>query len=92
MMSGLLASHNCQYSRRSAAPRLRPVSAVVSVAGAAVTWLALLGPVIALLTHLSGSAVVSFLGQPINHDDPECVMDLMDLPATSQRCRRSLLA
>jgi molybdate/tungstate transport system permease protein len=31
------------------------------VAGAAVIWIALLGPVIALLTHLSGSAIVSAL-------------------------------
>jgi molybdate/tungstate transport system permease protein len=34
------------------------------VGGAAVIWLALLGPVIALLTHLSGSAIASALTQP----------------------------
>jgi len=44
--------------------RIRSVSAFVSVAGAAVVWLALLGPVIALLTHLSGSAIASALTAP----------------------------
>jgi len=34
------------------------------VAGAAVIWIALLGPVIALLTHLSGSAIASALTGP----------------------------
>ncbi len=37
---------------------------VASVAGAGVIWLALLGPVIALLTHLSGSAIASALTAP----------------------------
>lgn len=36
----------------------------MSVAGAAVIWVALLGPVIALLTHLSGGAIVSALSAP----------------------------
>jgi molybdate/tungstate transport system permease protein len=36
----------------------------VSVAGAAVIWIALLGPVIALLTHLSGGAIASSLTAP----------------------------
>jgi molybdate/tungstate transport system permease protein len=36
----------------------------LSVAGAAVIWIALLGPVIALLTHLSGSAISSALTAP----------------------------
>jgi molybdate/tungstate transport system permease protein len=40
------------------------VSALVSVAGAGVIWLALLGPVITLVTHLSGSAIVSALTAP----------------------------
>jgi molybdate/tungstate transport system permease protein len=40
------------------------MSAWVSVAGAGVVWLALLGPVIALLTHLSGSAIASSLTAP----------------------------
>jgi molybdate/tungstate transport system permease protein len=40
------------------------VSGLVSVAGAAVIWIALLGPVITLLTHLSGSAIVSSLTAP----------------------------
>ncbi len=44
--------------------RLRPASTVVSVAGAGIIWLALLGPVIALLTHLSWSAIVSSLTAP----------------------------
>jgi molybdate/tungstate transport system permease protein len=41
--------------------RLRSASTLVSVAGAGIIWLALLGPVIALLTHLSWSAIVSSL-------------------------------
>jgi molybdate/tungstate transport system permease protein len=36
----------------------------LSVAGAAVIWIALLGPVIALLTHLSGGAISSALTAP----------------------------
>jgi molybdate/tungstate transport system permease protein len=44
--------------------RLRSVSAFVSVAGAGVIWLVLLGPVIALATHLSGSAIASSLTAP----------------------------
>ena len=44
--------------------RLRSASTVVSVAGAGIVWLALLGPVIALLTHLSWSAIVSSLTAP----------------------------
>ena len=41
--------------------RLRSVSTLLSVAGAGIIWLALLGPVIALLTNLSWSAIVSSL-------------------------------
>ena len=41
--------------------RLRSVSTLVSVAGAGIIWLALLGPVIALLTHLSWSAIAKSL-------------------------------
>jgi molybdate/tungstate transport system permease protein len=51
----------------SAASALRKVSTVsgaASVAGALVIWIALLGPVIALLTHLSGHAIVSSLTGP----------------------------
>jgi molybdate/tungstate transport system permease protein len=44
--------------------RIRSASALVSVAGAALIWLALLGPVIALLAHLSGSAITSALTAP----------------------------
>jgi molybdate/tungstate transport system permease protein len=43
---------------------LRSASAVASVAGAGVIWVALLGPVIALLTHLSGGAIASALTAP----------------------------
>jgi molybdate/tungstate transport system permease protein len=43
---------------------LRRVSGAVSVACAAVIWVALLGPVIALLTHLSGGQIVSALRAP----------------------------
>ena len=41
--------------------RLRSVSTLLSVAGAGIIWLALLGPVIALLTNLSWSAIMSSL-------------------------------
>ena len=47
-----------------AASRTRSVSAIASVLGAAVIWVALLGPVIALLTHLSWSALWSALTAP----------------------------
>ena len=40
------------------------MSGLASVLGALVIWLALLGPVIALLTHLSGSAIASALTGP----------------------------
>jgi molybdate/tungstate transport system permease protein len=40
------------------------VSGFAAVAGAGLIWIALLGPVIALLTHLSGSAIVSSLTVP----------------------------
>ncbi len=43
---------------------LRSVPAYLSLAGAFVIWIALLGPVIALLTHLSGSAVAAALTAP----------------------------
>jgi molybdate/tungstate transport system permease protein len=43
---------------------IRSVSGFVSVAGAAVIWIALLGPVIALLTHLSGHAIARALTAP----------------------------
>ena len=38
--------------------------AFASVAGAALIWIALLGPVITLFTHLSGSAIASALTAP----------------------------
>jgi molybdate/tungstate transport system permease protein len=40
----------------------------LSIAGAAVIWIALLGPVITLLAHLSGSALASALTGPGNLD------------------------
>jgi molybdate/tungstate transport system permease protein len=46
------------------APRVRSASAIVSILGAAVIWIALLGPVIALLTHLSWSALRTSLTAP----------------------------
>jgi molybdate/tungstate transport system permease protein len=52
------------YRARGAAPRARSASAIVSVIGAAVIWIVLLGPVIALLTHLSWSALWSALTAP----------------------------
>jgi molybdate/tungstate transport system permease protein len=49
----------------SAVPRaIRSASGFVSVGGALVIWIALLGPVIALLTHLSGGAITSALTSP----------------------------
>ncbi len=44
--------------------RVRSARAGASVAGAAIIWLTLLGPVIALLAHLSWHAVVSSLTAP----------------------------
>ncbi len=40
------------------------MSGFAAVAGAGIIWIALLGPVIALLTHLSGHAIVSALSAP----------------------------
>jgi molybdate/tungstate transport system permease protein len=52
-------------SRRSSAPwAVHSVTGAVALAGAGVIWVALLGPVIALFTHLSGSAIVSSLTAP----------------------------
>ena len=51
--------------RVTAVPRaIRSVSGFASIAGAGIIWIALLGPVITLLTHLSGSAIVSALTAP----------------------------
>jgi molybdate/tungstate transport system permease protein len=44
--------------------RVRSLSGALSVAGALIIWIALLGPVITLLTHLSGSAIASSLTAP----------------------------
>jgi molybdate/tungstate transport system permease protein len=43
---------------------LRSVSGLVSVGGALVIWVILLGPVITLFTHVSGSAISSSLSAP----------------------------
>ncbi len=51
-------------ARRATPQRVRSVSGFVSVIGAAVIWIALLGPVIALLTHLSWAAIGSSLTAP----------------------------
>ena len=53
-----------ESGRAAAGVTLRRVSAVASVAGAGVVWLALLGPVIALLTHVTPSSVSSALRAP----------------------------
>ena len=51
--------------RAGAAPRaVRSVSGFLSVAGALVIWVILLGPVITLLAHLSGSSIASSLTAP----------------------------
>jgi molybdate/tungstate transport system permease protein len=47
-----------------AARRVRSASGLASVLGAGVIWLALLGPVITLLTHLSAHAIASSLTAP----------------------------
>jgi molybdate/tungstate transport system permease protein len=46
---------------RPRGPRTRSVSSVLSIAGAAVIWIALLGPVITLFTHLSAGEIASAL-------------------------------
>ncbi|HXW82263.1 MAG TPA: ABC transporter permease [Acidimicrobiales bacterium] len=52
-------------SRLSGAPwAIHSVSGALALAGAGVIWVALLGPVIALITHLSWSAIVSSLTAP----------------------------
>ena len=49
----------------AASPRaLRTAAAAASIAGAAVIWLILLGPIIALLTHLSAGAIKASLTTP----------------------------
>jgi molybdate/tungstate transport system permease protein len=51
-------------ARAAFAPALRHATSAVSVAGAAIVWLALLGPVIALFAHLSPGTVGSALRAP----------------------------
>jgi len=43
---------------------LRNANRSLAVAGAGIIWMALLGPVIALMTHLSWSSITSSLGAP----------------------------
>jgi molybdate/tungstate transport system permease protein len=58
------ASPNEPKPTGPATRQVRSASAIVSIIGAAVIWIALLGPVIALLTHLSWSALRSALTAP----------------------------
>jgi molybdate/tungstate transport system permease protein len=58
------ASPNEPRPTGPATRQVRSASAIVSIIGAAVIWIALLGPVIALLTHLSWSALWSSLTAP----------------------------
>lgn len=51
-------------ARAGSGRALRSLSSGVSVVGAAVIWLALIGPIIALLAHLSPSAVARALRAP----------------------------
>jgi molybdate/tungstate transport system permease protein len=55
------ASPNQPKPAGNAVSRARSVSSLASIVGAAIIWIALLGPVIALLTHLSWSATWSAL-------------------------------
>jgi molybdate/tungstate transport system permease protein len=55
------ASPNQPKPAGHAVSRARSVSSLASIVGAAIIWIALLGPVIALLTHLSWSATWSAL-------------------------------
>jgi molybdate/tungstate transport system permease protein len=55
------ASPNQPKPAGRAVSRARSVSSLASIVGAAIIWIALLGPVIALLTHLSWSATWSAL-------------------------------
>src|SRR5258708_4739431 len=49
----------------AAVPRgLRHANRSLAVAGTGIIWILLLGPVIALLTHLSWGAITSSLGAP----------------------------
>jgi len=56
--------HGPMWRTGPAPKQVRSVSGFVSVIVAAVIWIALLGPVIALLTHLSWSAIRSSLSAP----------------------------
>ena len=58
------ASPPAQGAGTAAGRTVRSASGAASVAGAAVIWLALLGPVIALLTHLSWHQVAAALAVP----------------------------
>jgi molybdate/tungstate transport system permease protein len=53
-----------QASGAALAPALRSASSVLSLAGAAVIWVALLGPVIALFFHVTPGTVSSALSAP----------------------------
>ncbi len=60
-------SHQCSPAGPAGlagAACVRSVSGFLSVAGALVIWVVLLGPVITLFTHLSGSSIASSLTAP----------------------------
>src|SRR5262245_42361693 len=63
--AGLAASLRPDQRRVPAVGRgLRYANGYLAAAGAGLVWLALLGPVIALLTHLSWQSVTSSLSAP----------------------------
>jgi molybdate/tungstate transport system permease protein len=61
---GVFGSPAAGDAARYGSRRIRSVSSALSVAGAGVIWLALLGPVIALLAHSSPRAIASGLSAP----------------------------
>jgi molybdate/tungstate transport system permease protein len=62
--TGPAAPHRSSGPGRIKGAPLRSAPAYLSLAGAFVIWIALLGPVIALLAHLSGGAITSALTAP----------------------------
>lgn len=62
--TGLAGSPVTDRGARYGVPRVRSVSSALSLAGAGVIWLALLGPLIALLAHSSPHAIAAALTAP----------------------------
>ena len=62
--TGLAGSPVADRGARYGVPRVRSVSSALSIAGAGIIWLALLGPLIALLAHSSPHAIVTSLTAP----------------------------